>query len=622
MTAQGAAPLGAAPCGHSPMQQLKSSIRLVLRYIDSHPFGTLVSGKAAETMKVEAEPLFARWRSDVGAGAPAHSESSLISDMLTGTGLASMYRSKDQLDPSAIQPNPGCAVPRMLQVYGNESGGALLEIPSGLVPELASWLGEWQRGSAEPANGPARRLWGALSNLGCFEQVRPVRALPGNATLIGHASVLVREGNTTLLLDPFLLPRSPDPSSAYQPITHGDLRPDAILITHSHPDHFDPGTLLRFGVDVPIIVPRTPVESLLSIDMEARLVEVGFKHVIPLGWHETHQIGALRVIALPFYGEQPSTGEVLCPAVRNEGNLYLVEGGDHRYAFTADGGRDSRGSTEEVAAHARRTYGPADVLFGGYRSFALYPIQFLGSSVPCNLLFVPSRLWAARQTLMNDPDDLLDAAERWQATTVVPYADGGAPWYWEEGLGPRLDGTGAENAHFDPRPEAVVRAAARRSSHCDLYVPSSARVQVMRPGESLSLESRGRPRIIVNEGHRWPFGSNARDETLDEPLSLTRKRVLLRYLAAADLERRGQEVTRAEVQALSDMLRHQTSLEAPEAMSAWLERTGLSVRQYSEVLAEWCAVHRLDAELAAEIENRVPAQIAFASMRTFARRGG
>jgi hypothetical protein len=144
----------------------------------------------------------------------------------------------------------------------------------------------------------------------------------------------------------------------------------------------------------------------------------------------------------------------------------------------------------------------------------------------------------------------------------------------------------------------------------------------MRPGESLSLESRDRPRVIVNEGHRWPFGSDARDETLDEPLSLTRKRVLLRYLAAADLERRGQEVTRAEVQALSDTLRREMSLQAPEDMTAWLERTGLSVSQYSELLAEWCAVKRLDAELAAEIENRVPAQVAFASMRAFARRGG
>jgi len=57
-----------------------------------------------------------------------------------------------------------------------------------------------------------------------------------------------------------------------------------VFITHCHPDHYDLGTLLRFGHDVPIWVPEVARESILSIDMRARLEQLGFTRVRTLRW--------------------------------------------------------------------------------------------------------------------------------------------------------------------------------------------------------------------------------------------------------------------------------------------------------------------------------------------------
>lgn len=78
--------------------------------------------------------------------------------------------------------------------------------------------------------------------------------LPGNAaedpssprlTFIGHATVLVEGRGATLLTDPFFkskmlwLKRRVPPAR-----TPGELPPvDAVLISHTHPDHFDPDAI-------------------------------------------------------------------------------------------------------------------------------------------------------------------------------------------------------------------------------------------------------------------------------------------------------------------------------------------------------------------------------------------
>ena len=128
----------------------------------------------------------------------------------------------------------------------------------------------------------------------------------------------------------------------------------------------------------------------------------------------------------------------------------------------------------------RAAHGAADGVFCGYRGFALLPVQYAFSSVSRYLPFVPRRSRGRRQQIMCDAGDLLDVADGWGASWAVPYAAGGAPWYWLRGLGPRLDGEGDAPAAAGPLPSQVVDEAARRGG-------AAPAVRVLRVGETLAL---------------------------------------------------------------------------------------------------------------------------------------
>jgi L-ascorbate metabolism protein UlaG (beta-lactamase superfamily) len=587
---------------------LDRALSLRPEYLDDSPLGTPVSGQAEQRSKRHFRPLAELLRASGPAQALARGPQ-LIQD-LVGAGLPA----------DRIFPAPALVRPVALRLDRPGAAPVTLPVPAALVPELAAWLGAWQRGEGSPSAGPARALHATLSALNAFERVDEAPAPRGPVTFVGHATVLLSGPRTRLLVDPFLLPREPGFPDGYQPLTHGEVNADVVLITHSHRDHFHLDSLLRLGADTLIIVPAIARESLLAVDMAYRLRELGFRRVQVLGWHEELTVGDFRIVALPFHGEQPTTEEVLHPEIRNQGNCYLVEGGGRRYGFVADAGRDLLGDVRAVASAACAAHGPLDVLFGGYRSWSLYPVQYPFTSVAPYLYFVPPALRGARQQIMNDAHALLDTAERWQARFVVPYADGGAPWHWQLELGPRWDAGG--NPHADPRPEAVVRAAAERSSAGPAAVASPTRALLMRPGDSLAFAPGcdGDARIVGNPGHRWPYAPVEAVEATTgddfEPMGLSRKRVLLRLLAREELARRGVSVGAREVQEMSDELRRDNGLGDRQAMLGWLDRAGLTMSEYSEILADWKGVLWLEGALASDIERQVGRQRAFATMRT------
>jgi len=119
------------------------------------------------------------------------------------------------------------------------------------------WFGEWRATHVPPVSGTARTLWRTLEDAGAFDHdAEETRRVLGDIVFVGHATALYCTGTAAILVDPFLLPRSPRYPPEYQPITPAEFgQIDAILITHSHPDHFDLGSLSRFGADLPIYVP-------------------------------------------------------------------------------------------------------------------------------------------------------------------------------------------------------------------------------------------------------------------------------------------------------------------------------------------------------------------------------
>ncbi|HET9955222.1 MAG TPA: MBL fold metallo-hydrolase [Polyangiaceae bacterium] len=496
-------------------KRLSDTVQLAVSYEDGTRYGSVLTGRCDQLIRQKLRHV-AELRRERGLAHVVERSLEILTEAMRETSLGALYVRDGQLREACLYPEREAVRPASLLFFRSPSEAQEFPLSPGLTAELATWCGEWQQGASAPQAPEARQLWDALDAAGLLTDEPPLPPVEGEMVFGGHA--MLRVGRTQrVLVDPFVLPRHSRYPASYQPFTYSELAPTAICITHSHPDHFDVGSLLRFGPDIPIFVPAVPRESILAVDMAYRLRELGFRDVRPLPWFSEADLGSARISSLPFYGEQPTSGESLHPEVRNMGNLYVIECEGRRCAVTADAGWDRDGSTADLALLSRRKQGALDVLFGGYRSWAMYPIQYLFCSVTSYLLFVPRDQWHVRQRIMNGLEELFDTAERWQARHVVPYADGGAPWYWERGLGPRLDGAeaatsgrGRPNRHFDPDPEDAIALQGMRSTAADgSPIASPTRVQLMRPGQALDFSATPL-RQFDTPGHVWPYGSEAR----------------------------------------------------------------------------------------------------------------
>ncbi len=403
------------------------------------------------------------------------------------------------LRQDVLFPDVGKHLPRVLHVRRDEQG---LDVPvrreewpliNALFSTLVHGATKAELGALARSSALLASLLEDLRRAGWLERFEPP-PLDASTVFVGHNTTLVRGQRGAVLIDPYFRPSTRFDLPSFQPMQPRDLGPiDAVLITHSHGDHFHLGSLLQLPRDTRFFVPPVERESLFSTDCAARLRQVGFTHVEALPWWAERQVGDLTVRALPFYGEQPTDGEGVHPGLRNIGSTWSVRGHGSSAAFFADTGRDLSGDMEEVCRRA----GPVDRLFCGVRGFRLKPIFFSFTTLDAFLVDVPRAALGTPQQLMADGRQALRYAKKLRARQLVPCADGGAPWYWREGMGPRYPGfpgepvPGAspyeENPDADPYPERVV---ARRGD---------PEVLLLRPGSSIG----GRPR----EPFRWPFGS-------------------------------------------------------------------------------------------------------------------
>ncbi|MBE2251120.1 MAG: MBL fold metallo-hydrolase [Myxococcus sp.] len=410
------------------------------------------------------------------------------------------------LRDEVLYPAPGRFPPRVLHVRRGALGFDL-EVGPHQWPAVADCCAALARGLS-PAErrgfsrtAPCRTLLEELTAAGWLERHPGAAGLPAQGfTFVGHNTTLVRDGGASVLIDPYFRPMSALDLPSYPPMHARDLGPiDAVCITHSHGDHFHLGSLLTLPRDTAIFVPPVERESLFSTDCVARLAQLGFTNVHALGWFSSRKVGALSVHALPFYGEQPTDSQGVYDGLFNVGTTWAVRGPTTSAAFFADSGDDVRGSMREVCALATRG-GPLDVLFCGTRGFKLEPIFFGFTTLDAYLVNVPRSALTRPQQLMASAPEALDYARRLGAKTLVPCADGGAPWYWREGMGPRYPGypgapvEGAsphdENPDADPYPERTAEARRR----------GDPAVRVLRPGEALV---QGQARRV--DGFEWPF---------------------------------------------------------------------------------------------------------------------
>ncbi len=454
--------------------RLREDVELDIVYDDRTPFGSGFSGLNDMLLQRTCAPLQASVARDGWAAVEAQSDE-WMKRIMAPRALGALYERPDALREECLYPPAAQVRPIALRVrVPGSSEKALtstLPLTDAVRASLARWLGEWQQAAARPRDAGAAELWDRLQSMQVFEAPRPpLQPMTDGATFIGHAMVAIQAEGTQLLFDPYLIPPSSADPPSMRPHTACDLRPSAMFITHSHADHFNVATLLRFPADTPIYVPFVARESLLATDMAFRLRELGFTAVYPLEWGRDAVVGPFRVRALPFYGEQPTDGRMLHPETRNMGNTYLVEGLGRRIALVADAGRDEAGSTIEMAAAARTAHGPLDLLFGGFRSWRMQPIRYIGSSIARYVLFVPPEQRTRVHQIMNNATDFVATGTAWGARAIVPYANGGTPWFARVGLGPHGTEDRPDDVNVDPPLELVKQAVAAAPGQVGLQI--------------------------------------------------------------------------------------------------------------------------------------------------------
>jgi L-ascorbate metabolism protein UlaG (beta-lactamase superfamily) len=132
------------------------------------------------------------------------------------------------------------------------------------------------------------------------ETVRPVEfgdnGLGANAhpaiTYLNHASVFLRDGKRSLLLDPVFGGLSPFIKD-YTPLKampSALLQPDVVLVTHGHYDHLDTASLARLNPATTVVAPPGYGELLKRCGLENR---------VDLDWFETHEVKGWRITCLP-----------------------------------------------------------------------------------------------------------------------------------------------------------------------------------------------------------------------------------------------------------------------------------------------------------------------------------
>lgn len=213
-----------------------------------------------------------------------------------------------------------------------------------------------------------------------------------------HASLLYRSNTTRVLVDPHLHSNY-GIASLKADITRAKLEGlvDAILISHSHYDHWHYPTLMMFPADIPIIVPKVPQGTITCEDMEARLKSLGFENVIAVDWYaEPIRVGDIDIHVLPFYGEQPLVPEYdhpKYPQLRNWGNTYLLRTEYYTSWFLIDAGSEPTNSMLEVAEYVKQEFDHVDHIISNFQPLSYNSIgtdlSSWGIDIVANLLSNP-----------------------------------------------------------------------------------------------------------------------------------------------------------------------------------------------------------------------------------------
>lgn len=196
----------------------------------------------------------------------------------------------------------------------------------------------------------------------------------GGIFRLQHASFLLQSKKARVLVDPhFVSVYSIElqPRSFMLPHDFNQLNVDAIVITHSHTDHYDIPSLMMMPRNTLMIVPRVSGDSILSLRFGDELRAIGFRNVVEQDWYsEPIRVEDIEVSAVPFYGEQPLRYEhPRDRLLRNWGNSYVFRTPEFSSWCLIDSGSDASGSMIDVADTVKNQFGSIDVVLSNLHEF-------------------------------------------------------------------------------------------------------------------------------------------------------------------------------------------------------------------------------------------------------------
>jgi len=245
-----------------------------------------------------------------------------------------------------------------------------------------------------------------------------------------HANVIFSSGETLVAFDP-------QSSSGAWTTADGrcprdrSCKMDAVIITHSHADHWHLGSVLKHCDErTRVIVPQVPRVNLLTReDFSQSLKIAGQSHEV-LPWGGRCMVGDVEIQALPFLGEQPTRkGPPALDGVRNWGNCYRVTSPRFSALILADSGGDPMGEMRDVIARSRAKDGPIDILLSCCESFP----EGINAGLPDYLLTLPfdtlRRIFSERQrgrwdSITSGRAGVADLCALAGARFFLPYAHG------------------------------------------------------------------------------------------------------------------------------------------------------------------------------------------------------
>lgn len=157
-------------------------------------------------------------------------------------------------------------------------------------------------------------LAGATRALGAAPPPDTLATSIGDVTIqpLNHATLLLRQGSHVLYIDPAKVDFSGQPA------------PTAILITHEHADHFDPGNLAKIAGKAQIVAPQSVADKCpAALQAQMTVMHNG----------DTGSVDGLPITAIAAYNTSPDRQQYH-PKGRDNG--YVVSFGDKRIYIAGD----------------------------------------------------------------------------------------------------------------------------------------------------------------------------------------------------------------------------------------------------------------------------------------------